>query len=630
MNAAVQLGLDFVINAAWQLVAIALVALAADRLMRGIPRLRHMIWVAALIISLSLPLLSAAPALQRANAPAGPPARDVSLALSPDLDPAIPLAVATASSFHISKTIAVLLVAGFLFGFAFGFYRIMKAVWKTRGIRREAEPFELDPDMLTIVGRCETVFDLKNCSILKSRSLRTPATVGIFRPVLILPEQLIRERDASALTAAVGHELAHVWRRDYLLNLIYEIIFLPLSVHPAAHFIKRRITQTRELRCDELVAERLLHPDVYARSLVRLAGWAMPLSQRTQSIMVGMADADILEVRIMSLLRKTKTSVRRNLLLAITGVALLAIPCAAAAALGLHLPVDGARAQEPSQERKKLSEAEAVEARKHYEDEIKELKQKISETTDNEVKERLEKRLQEAETGYTVATKGGGYVFLGNAEGQRREIELKAKRNSMLAGLAKISADQAIQIATSNTPGKAVECTLVGERWTTQDDNAKPSLVLYHVVIFSGDENAQVIKHVLVNAVDGSIFKSETEERRKEGPEEPRENLAEARTESGSTTRRPIEGGVLNDKAASLPAPEYPAIAKPAHVSGPVQVKVVIDESGNVVGAEAVSGHPLLRAAAVSAAREAKFTTTRLQGEPVKVSGVLVYNFVAQ
>src|SRR5262252_4697708 len=162
MNAAIQLGLDFVINAAWQLVAIALVALAADRLMRGIPRRRHMIWVAALILSLSLPVLSAAPALQPRSAPFVPPARDVSMALSPDVDSAIPLPVASASSFRISRTIAVLLVAGFLFGFAFGFYRIMKAVWKTRAIRRGAEPFELDPDMRTIVGRCETVFDLKN------------------------------------------------------------------------------------------------------------------------------------------------------------------------------------------------------------------------------------------------------------------------------------------------------------------------------------------------------------------------------------------------------------------------------------------------------------------------------------
>lgn len=630
MNAAVQVGLDFVINAAWQLVAIALVALAADRLLHGIPRLRHMIWVAALIISLSLPLLSAAPALLRADAPLIPPTRNLSLTLSPDVTSAMVPTVATASSFHISKTVAVLLVSGFLIGFAFGCYRILKAVWKTRAIRRQAEPFELDADLLAIVGRCETVFDLENCAILKSASLRTPATVGIFKPVLILPEQLIQEGDTSALTAAVGHELAHVWRRDYLLNLIYEIVFLPLSVHPAAHFIKRRITQTRELRCDELVTERLLHPDVYARSLVRLAGWAMPFSQRTQSIMVGMADADILEVRVMSLLRKTKSSVRRNLLLAIAAVALMAIPCAAAAALGLHWHVDEARAQEPvTQERKKLSEAEAVEARKHYEAEVQELRQKISETTDDAIKERLEKQLQDAEKRYTVATREGGYIFTVNPEGQRRERELQAKHNATLAALAKISADQAIQIATSKTPGKAIECSLVGERWTSQDDNAKPSMVFYHVVIYSGDENAPVIKHVLVNALDGSIFKSE--ERRREGPEETSDNVVGvARIEPGWTTRRPIEGGVLNGKATNLPPPEYPAIAKSAHASGSVQVKIMIDENGDVVGAEAVSGHPLLRAAAVSAAREAKFTTTRLEGEPVKVSGVLVYNFVAQ
>jgi TonB family protein len=167
----------------------------------------------------------------------------------------------------------------------------------------------------------------------------------------------------------------------------------------------------------------------------------------------------------------------------------------------------------------------------------------------------------------------------------------------------------------------------VGERWSSQDENARPSQVFYHVVILAGDENAPVTNHVLVNAVDGTIFKSE--ERRRESPDETGE-LAYARTESGVTIRRPIQGGVLNGKAASLPTPEYPAIARAAHASGDVQVKILIDEGGNVIEAEAVSGHPLLRAAAVSAAREAIFTTTRLQGEPVKVSGVLVYNFVAQ
>ncbi|MEA2203654.1 MAG: hypothetical protein QOE77_430 [Blastocatellia bacterium] len=88
-----------------------------------------------------------------------------------------------------------------------------------------------------------------------------------------------------------------------------------------------------------------------------------------------------------------------------------------------------------------------------------------------------------------------------------------------------------------------------------------------------------------------------------------------------------INGGVLNGKAISLPLPETPAIARSAKASGAVAVNIVIDEDGNVVSANVESGHPLLRAAAVAAAREAKFSPTKLSGQPVKVQGVLIYNF---
>lgn len=98
-------------------------------------------------------------------------------------------------------------------------------------------------------------------------------------------------------------------------------------------------------------------------------------------------------------------------------------------------------------------------------------------------------------------------------------------------------------------------------------------------------------------------------------------------TTAGEPGRAPISGGVLNGKAISLPAPEYPALAKQAKASGAVAVRVVIDENGGVVSAQAVSGHPLLQAAAVAAARQAKFSPTLLMGEPVKVTGVIVYNF---
>jgi protein TonB len=96
------------------------------------------------------------------------------------------------------------------------------------------------------------------------------------------------------------------------------------------------------------------------------------------------------------------------------------------------------------------------------------------------------------------------------------------------------------------------------------------------------------------------------------------------------TPHAPISGGVLNGKAVRLVQPPYPPIARSAHASGQVVVQVLIDENGNVVAAHATSGHPLLQAAATNAARSSKFTPTKLSGQPVKVNGVIIYNFVAQ
>ncbi len=90
-----------------------------------------------------------------------------------------------------------------------------------------------------------------------------------------------------------------------------------------------------------------------------------------------------------------------------------------------------------------------------------------------------------------------------------------------------------------------------------------------------------------------------------------------------------INGGVLNGKAISLPKPVYPRAARAVKAQGAVTVQITIGENGEVESASAVSGHPLLRAAAVEAAQGAKFSPTLLSGAPVKVSGVVVYNFMA-
>ena len=89
-----------------------------------------------------------------------------------------------------------------------------------------------------------------------------------------------------------------------------------------------------------------------------------------------------------------------------------------------------------------------------------------------------------------------------------------------------------------------------------------------------------------------------------------------------------ISAGVVNGKAVKLPIPAYPAAARAVKARGAVNVQTIIDEEGNVTSAEAVSGHPLLRAAAEKAALEAKFKPFILSGKAVKARGILIYNFV--
>jgi periplasmic protein TonB len=90
---------------------------------------------------------------------------------------------------------------------------------------------------------------------------------------------------------------------------------------------------------------------------------------------------------------------------------------------------------------------------------------------------------------------------------------------------------------------------------------------------------------------------------------------------------KPVSGGVLNGMALSLPAPGYPETAKRMRIGGTVAIDVVIDENGKVISAVASAGPVTLREAAVQAALRARFSPTKLSGQPVKVSGVINYKF---
>jgi protein TonB len=137
----------------------------------------------------------------------------------------------------------------------------------------------------------------------------------------------------------------------------------------------------------------------------------------------------------------------------------------------------------------------------------------------------------------------------------------------------------------------------------------------------SGISNSKQNDKVSKNEIDEPppIVKKKVEEKTK----------VEEKVKVEEKTKVPnkVSGGVLNGKAISLPKPNYSATAKAVGASGDVQVQVLIDERGNVVSANAISGSPLLRPDAEKAARQAKFSPTYLSDQAVKVSGLIVYRF---
>ena len=316
MRISSQLLLTFLLNAVWQIALIAALASFGAWLLRHSTRYQHWLWVAALCLSLLVPVATAYRALPVDSdaATATPFHRELTNPVLSDLE--LPLQSPSTGvsnwSFQLSPSLVYTLLALYFAFLLYSSFRLIQAWYTTRKVRQSAVELETDEAVGAIMRECAKRLNQNQTRVrvCRSATIPVPVTIGLFRPVIILPDALLRDGNTDLLTSAIGHEFIHVARRDYVLNFIYELLYLPVSFHPAAALLRRRIKQTRELCCDELVAERILNAQVYARSLVALASSAPPLRRLSVTTTVGIADADILEARIMSLLNKPKMNRR--------------------------------------------------------------------------------------------------------------------------------------------------------------------------------------------------------------------------------------------------------------------------------------------------------------------------------
>ena len=145
--------------------------------------------------------------------------------------------------------------------------------------------------------------------------------------------------------------------------------------------------------------------------------------------------------------------------------------------------------------------------------------------------------------------------------------------------------------------------------------------------------------HAQTSAQTSQTPTPQTPEQKPASEGEPQKNEVERALDEAKKNGEPVltacfqdceEESILKGQALSLPQPPYPPIARAAHVAGTVKVHTIIDTEGIVIAAAAVEGHPLLQPACVAAARHARFSPTLYEGKPVKVTGVINYNFVAK
>jgi beta-lactamase regulating signal transducer with metallopeptidase domain/cell division septation protein DedD len=337
--------LTFLLNALWQIPIVALISALLCRMMRNGPaRHRHAIAVTALIASLALPLASI-----RTSEPGAPMELTVNLAPQPGV--AMPVAAAKTVAVPARtpnpdrRAVSFPRMFAALALWAYGLFLVFRVVllvraWvRTERIRDSAGARELPPAVERVWTRCLNVFGVKGVELSFSKEIPSPITAGVRRRDIVLPEAMRAETSQDVLTTAIGHEMAHVARRDFGFSLFYELLYVPVSFHPAAWVIRRAIEQTREMACDELVTSKLMDAGAYARSIVNIAAAMTALENAGYTL--GVFDGNILEDRIRRLLERPAANLRRARLLLATGLGTLAVSAVIASGLAVSARAQG-------------------------------------------------------------------------------------------------------------------------------------------------------------------------------------------------------------------------------------------------------------------------------------------------
>ena len=333
--------LSYLFNALWQIPLLFAAAWIVARALRRFgPQTEHRVWVAALLLQITLPACNfRIPALWNAL-----------LSLLPSHSAS---ASGSVRVFFVPTTIVgnrlqlpFALETGIVIAWAaIVLYFVLRLIWglvQTRRFTRMATSADLPEDAVERwVHYCAQFYISSPPQIAVSSQATAPVVIGMRRGMVLLPPQMLDTVQPGDLDAVLAHELAHIARRDFAKNLLYSFLSLPITWHPLAWRTRACLAETRELICDDSAAATVAGRKQYAQSLLRLASRFAGQPRFAMLQAVGILDfstSSALERRVMSLTRKhIPFSTSRRILLA--GACFILALATCTSALALHTDI---------------------------------------------------------------------------------------------------------------------------------------------------------------------------------------------------------------------------------------------------------------------------------------------------
>ncbi|MBV9574294.1 MAG: M56 family metallopeptidase [Acidobacteriales bacterium] len=180
-------------------------------------------------------------------------------------------AASSRGAIHFPASWAEYIAIGWAIASLIGIARVGLGFWKLRALRRSCRNISaaaLDP---LVCKTWEEFQVVRRTGICSSDRVNTPAAIGFFKPLVVLPEWALRELSPPELNAVLLHELSHLARWDDWTNLLQKLLRAVLFYHPAAWWVDNELCLEREMACDDLVLAKTESPRDYAECLVRLA-----------------------------------------------------------------------------------------------------------------------------------------------------------------------------------------------------------------------------------------------------------------------------------------------------------------------------------------------------------------------